>query len=74
MPAGGKSVRGFRKTRNNMQSGNWGVALYVLAVIAAITVPVALTACDTALLFQQPSPDDLLRSMRTVLPMHVRLE
>ena len=76
-PAGGGIARGLRfPTKDTtMRAANWGVVLYIVAALAAISIPLALTAVTgaAAQLAPQPSPDDLLGIVRAILPTYVAL-
>jgi hypothetical protein len=47
---------------------NWGVLLYLLAALAALSVPLAVTALPRTALdsFQQPTHEDLVRAIQSL--------
>jgi hypothetical protein len=47
---------------------NWGVLLYLLAALAALSAPLAVTALPRTALdsFQQPTHEDLVRAIQSL--------
>ena len=53
-----------------MRTRNWGVVMYMVAALAAITIPLVLTFSTGAgaQLFPQAGHQDLLRAVHAILP------
>jgi hypothetical protein len=53
-----------------MRTRNWGVAMYIVAALAAIFIPLVLTLSTGAAtqLFPQAGHQDLVRAVHALLP------